>query len=66
VVHTGFFLEKPEGKRPLDRTRSKWDDDIQMNPKETCWEGMRAGLMWLRVGTSDGDVVNTVMNIWVP
>jgi hypothetical protein len=53
-VHTGVFVEKPEGMRPLGRTRSKWDDDIQMNPKETCWESMRAGLMWLRIGTSDG------------
>jgi hypothetical protein len=39
-VHTGVFVEKPEGKRPLGRTRSKWDDNIQMNPKETCWEVM--------------------------
>jgi len=39
-VHTRDFVEKPEGKRPLGRTRSEWDVDIHMNPKETCWEGM--------------------------
>jgi hypothetical protein len=39
-VHIGVFVEKPEGKKPLGRTRSKWVDDIQMNPKETSWEGM--------------------------
>jgi hypothetical protein len=33
-------MDKLEGKRPLGRTRSKWDDDIQINPKENCWEGM--------------------------
>jgi len=39
-VHTGDFVEKFEGKRPLGRTRSEWDVDIQINPKESCWEGM--------------------------
>jgi hypothetical protein len=39
-VHTGVFVERPEVKGPLGRTRFKWDDDNQMNPKETCWEAM--------------------------
>jgi hypothetical protein len=36
-VHTGFFVGKPEGKRPLGRPRNKWEDDIKMDLKDVKW-----------------------------
>jgi hypothetical protein len=34
------FMGKPEGKRPLGRTRCKWEDNIQMDLQEVGCEGM--------------------------
>jgi hypothetical protein len=31
------FVEKPEGKRPLGRTRCKWEDNNKMDLTETGW-----------------------------
>jgi hypothetical protein len=38
------LVGKPEGKRPLGRPRSRWEDNIKMNLQEV-------GSSWLRVGT---------------
>lgn len=45
-----FFVEKPEGKRQLERPRYR-HDDITVYP--TKWDGMirRSGLIWLGTGT---------------
>jgi hypothetical protein len=29
-VFTGFLIGRPEGKRPLGRPRSRWEDNIKM------------------------------------
>jgi hypothetical protein len=29
-----FLVRKPEGKRPLGRPRSRWEDNIRMDLKE--------------------------------
>jgi len=34
------FGEKPEGKRPLGRLRSRWEDNIEMDLQEVGCEGM--------------------------
>jgi hypothetical protein len=45
-----ILVGKPEGKRPLERPRCKWKDNIIMNFRE---DGvMLTGLIWLRIGTS--------------
>jgi hypothetical protein len=31
------LVGKPEGKRPLERPRHRWEDGIRMNLKETGW-----------------------------
>jgi hypothetical protein len=31
---------EPEGKRPLERTRRRWHDNIVMNLREIKWEGV--------------------------
>jgi len=42
-------MRKPEGKRPLGRTRSRLEDNVNMVLQEVGWR-----LVWLRVGTGDG------------
>jgi hypothetical protein len=39
-VCTGFWWENPEGKRPLDRTRSRWQDNIKADLQEVGCGGM--------------------------
>ena len=31
-------MKKPGGKRPLGRTRRRWDDNIKVYLKEVGWE----------------------------
>jgi hypothetical protein len=46
----GILVVTTEGKRPLERPRHNWEDNIKMNLRE---DGMIwTGLMWLRIGTS--------------
>jgi hypothetical protein len=32
-----ILVEKPEGKRPLERTRHRWEDGIKMDLREIGW-----------------------------
>jgi hypothetical protein len=43
-----WLVEKPEGKRPLERWRRRWVDNIKINFVEIRW----GGVVWLRIGTS--------------
>jgi hypothetical protein len=43
----------PEGKKPLRRHRSRWEDNITMNVQEVGW-GAWTGFIWLRTGTAGG------------
>jgi hypothetical protein len=56
---------KPEGKRPLGRTRRRWEDNIKMDFREIGWGGMD----WIDLA-QDRDqwrtLMNTVMNLRVP
>jgi hypothetical protein len=40
-------MGEPEGKRPRERTRRRWEDGIRMDLKEI-------GSSWLRIGTGGG------------
>jgi len=44
---------KPEGKKPLGRLKSRWEDNIKMNLQEVGW-GAWTALIWLRTGTGGG------------
>jgi hypothetical protein len=44
---------KPEGKRPLERPRRRWEDWIRMYLREIGW-GMWSGFTWLRIGAGGG------------
>jgi hypothetical protein len=35
-----LLVEKPEGKRPLERSRRKWVANIKINLGEIEWDGM--------------------------
>jgi hypothetical protein len=56
---------KPEGKRPHERPRRRYEDHVRMVRREIEWEIVD----WTRV-VQDRDQwrtdVNTVMNLWVP
>jgi len=59
------LVGKPEGKGPLVGPRSKWEDNIRMDLRETG----RGNVDWMHP-SKDSDqcraVVNTVMNLRVP
>jgi hypothetical protein len=56
---------RPEGKRPLVRSRRRGEDNISMNIRERGREGVN----WIRLA-QDRDqwraLLNIVMNLWVP
>jgi hypothetical protein len=47
-----ILVGKPEGKRPLGRSRRRLVDNIKMDFRKNVivWNG----LIWLRIGTSGG------------
>jgi hypothetical protein len=47
------LMGKPKGKRPLERPRRRWEDEIKMDLRETGW-GVWSGFTWLRIGTVGG------------
>jgi hypothetical protein len=52
---------RPEGKRPLERPRHRWEDNIKMDLREIGIDGTMAQdrVQWWAF-------VNTVMNLRVP
>jgi hypothetical protein len=59
------LVGKPEGKRPLERPRRRWEDGIKMDLRETGWG---RGVEWIHLA-QDRDhwraVVSAVMNLRV-
>jgi hypothetical protein len=39
-MHIGYWWGKPEGKRPLERPRRRWVDNIKLDLREAGWDGM--------------------------
>jgi hypothetical protein len=60
-----ILVEKPERKRPLERSRRRWVDNIKIDHREIGWDGFD----WIFLA-HDRDkwraLVNTVLNFWVP
>jgi hypothetical protein len=60
-----ILVGRLEGRRPLERPRRKWEDNIKTDLREVGWWGMN----WIELA-QDRDrwraVVNAVMNLWVP
>jgi hypothetical protein len=58
------LVGKPEGKRPLVRPRSRWEDNIKMDLHE-----VGGGGDWMELAQDRDrwrELVNTVMNLRVP
>jgi hypothetical protein len=59
-----ILMRKPEGKRPLERWRRMWLDNIIMDLREIGWGGMD----WIDLAQYTDQwraLVNTVMNFRV-
>jgi hypothetical protein len=48
-----ILVGRPEGRRPLRRPRSRWEDNIKMDLQEVGWWAW-TGLSWLRRGMGGG------------
>jgi hypothetical protein len=60
-----ILVAKPEGKRPLGRPRSRWEDNIKMEIREREW----GTVDWIDLAEDRHQwraLVNTVMNLQVP
>jgi hypothetical protein len=55
---------KPEGKRPLGRSRRRWEDGIRMDLRETAWGGMER-IQQAQDRDCWWTLVNAVMNLRV-
>ena len=47
-------MGKPECKRPLEKPRRRWEDNIKMDPQEVECGGVWTGSSWLRKGIRGG------------
>ena len=59
------LVGKPEGERPLGRTRRRWEDNIKMD----LWEVGFGGMDWIELAQDRNRwraLVNVVMNLRVP
>jgi hypothetical protein len=58
------LVGKPEGKRPFERPRRRWEDNIKMDLRKVGW-----GTDWINLA-EDRDrwqaLVNVVVNLRVP
>jgi hypothetical protein len=48
-----MYKSKPEGRRPLGRSRRRWEDNIKMD-LQGVGRGIWTGLIWLRIRTGGG------------
>jgi hypothetical protein len=64
-VHYRISVARPERRRPLGRSRRKWEYNIKMDLQEVGWRGMD----WIDMA-HDRDrwraLVSAVMNLRVP
>jgi hypothetical protein len=59
------LVGRPEGKRPLERPRRRWEDNIKMDLRETGIDWAN----WIQLAQDRVQwraCVNTVMNLRVP
>jgi hypothetical protein len=60
-----ILARKLEGKRPLERTRHRWEDNIKMDFREIGWGAMD----WIDLAQDREQwraTMNMVMNLWIP
>jgi hypothetical protein len=60
------LVRKPEGRRPLGRSRRRWEGGIKMDLREIGWGGGDVEwIHWAQDRDRWGAVVNAVMNLRV-
>jgi hypothetical protein len=47
------LIGEPEGKRPFERPRRRWEDAIRTDLRKIGW-GVWSGFTWLRILTDGG------------
>jgi hypothetical protein len=57
-------MGKPEGGRPLERPRRRWEDGIKLTLTEITWNVVER-IHIAQVGDRWWDLLNAVMNPWV-
>jgi hypothetical protein len=60
-----ILVAKPEVKKPLERLRHRWEDNVKMDLRETGWGGMD----WIDLAEDNNQwraLLNTVMNFRAP
>jgi hypothetical protein len=59
-----ILVGKLEGKKPLGKHTRRWEDNIKIYliQDEVIW----IELIWLRIGTNGGALVNTEINLRAP
>jgi len=63
-MHTKFWSENPEGKRPRGKQRRRWEDNTSMDLTRK-WMGS-CGIHSSEDSDQRQALVNTVMNLRVP
>jgi hypothetical protein len=48
-----ILVGRTQGRRPLGRSRHRWEDNIKMVVQDVGW-GAWTGLSWFRIGTGGG------------
>jgi hypothetical protein len=59
------LVGKPESKRPLERLRCRWEDNVKINHRERGWGGMN----WIHLAQNRDQcwaLVNTVIYLRIP
>jgi hypothetical protein len=59
-----ILVGRPEGRRPLGRPRSRWEDNIKIDLRETGFEDVD-WIHWAQDRDRWWALVNTVMNLRV-
>ena len=60
-----ILIGKPTGKRPLGRSRRRWEDNIRMDLEEIGINA-RNWVDWAQDRNYWRALVNTALNLWVP
>jgi hypothetical protein len=65
ITSNCILVARPEGRRPLERPRCRWEDNIKMDLRE-LWFGDVDWIHWAQDRDRWRALVNMVMNIRVP